>query len=111
MNLDDKLKEIVVGIADVGDELDDAGVMAIEEIKQAFADAGWRRIYGDPVELDPKDEISDLSEIRRLTGQEWYHRFVEEFNYLVKGKFYPTDGGKTLAEDVDKVAKRAAGLK
>lgn len=97
--LDEKLRPIVKAIIDArqyidgdtrymtNEELDDA----IAQIKQAIKDAGYVQY-----------EKSMLHNFK--TGQEWYDRFFEETKSM-RLAYIPLTG-----ENVDKAAKRAAGL-
>ncbi len=111
--LDDKLREVV--------ERYESTEATIAQIKQAFADEGYRKIFGEPVELDPKDQIHDLNDIARMTGQEWFDRFMVEIELLTKHmpKIF-ADLRKaglnkeavyaTLGAELDLAAKRASGI-
>lgn len=80
---------------------------AIERIKQAFIDAGWRQGQG-PYQDAMLDAIK--KEAGLMTGQEWYDRFQDE----LKGRVFPHgDTNRYVANAVNEMldaAKKAAGI-
>jgi hypothetical protein len=91
--LDDKLREIK--------HLDCPGHGAnpdndcIAQIKQAFADEGYRLHLAENVVVIPRKDC--------MTGQEWYDRFRKDY-------FETRDKYEFDMDDVWESAKRAAGL-
>lgn len=102
MSIDDKLKNLQTHCEDCGF----ATVLSencIERIKRAFAEEGYSKRSTITINDPGSKPINEF-----MTGQEFYDRFVKEFNYLVKGHWYFDD--KTLVADIEKAAKKAAGL-
>ena len=119
-NLDDKLKEIFEEVekaytyyhkshdASAGT----ATLIAIDKIKQAFADEYW--LTRKRLNIYPDDRL--------MTGREWYDRFEKEIDsstHYIRSLFregYPTatkaDNREMFVErDVLEAAKKAAGSK
>lgn len=89
----------------------------VEQIKQAFADAGYipsnlgKTLYAMPKGKDLARELAGLDQIiddstntielssPMMTGQEWYDRFKKELPKITSNP-----------NDIIKAAKRAAGL-
>lgn len=105
--LEDKL---IAALAEFTRNLD--FTVSVNQIEQCFIDEGYRKVFGEPVELDPKDEIHDFAEIRRMTGQEWYDRFEKEvfaiFDKKNRARKIPTVYSTTKL--YVEAAQRAAGL-
>jgi hypothetical protein len=75
---------------------------ALQAIKQAFMDNGWEQKVGElrgvRVVVDPN----------LMTGQEWYDRFIKEFNSNLAGNTYFNEAD--LRAGLSDVAKKAAGI-
>lgn len=125
-DLDKKLRFI---ISDAQGYIDDDSVqkeaqnIAIEQISQAFKDAGWaprteREVQVSPVVWPPKGLNTKL-----MTGKEWYDRFMElaprqltaadelDFNLHdddPEGNCYYA--WNCAVAGIDKAARRAAGM-
>lgn len=101
MNIDDRLREILTLELPNGatyELLDTPNT--IEQIKQAFKEAGYRTLDKDTKSIYAPT-ISD--EYRTfMTGQEWYERFTDEYLNI---KAAQTNTATILA-----AAKRAAGI-
>jgi hypothetical protein len=112
-----------------------ARVLHGEAVKQAFIDAGWKRITGDPIPIEDlkptmsfvgpgsySDEL--LQHIKDdtglMTGQEWYDRFERElFNYKPQESSVASHNGamtvvhttmRFKSVDIFRAAKKAAGI-
>lgn len=85
-SLDNKLREIL--IATQPEEIPVTIDEAVDQIKQAFAEAGYVPIVGF------------LKDNGWLTGQEWYERFEKQLPPFSLVPF----------EDIIEAAKRASGL-
>lgn len=95
--LDNKLRIIILGLPDPDGGISEGDMVdGIAQIKQAFADAGYVPI-GTQKDKDLAYGI-DGKYYHVMTGQEWYDRFVEEYNMW------------TDSEGVLEAAKRAGGL-
>lgn len=94
----------------------------IEEIKQAFIDAGWidmrklQKNWSEAEELLQGARPDDEAEL--MTGQEWYDRFEKEHKRLLKEKLeqrLAKEGRSVIGDFVmkdlaDQAAKKAAGI-
>lgn len=110
--LDEKLREIAERIRDGGMnsgwnyDVDEA----MEEIKQAFIDAGWvvgriaTEVNGSLYIVNGVDPIRRYDGATLLTGQEWYNRFEAEVDAMSMEP--PIVDGAYL-----EAAKKAAGIK
>jgi hypothetical protein len=97
-----------IGTVDVPDE-------TIEEIKQAFADAGYIQLPN----LKPGDYITinagtvminrdgTMTPVTRMTGQEWFDRFEKELRGFT---FADNHDSRESVNQCWEAAKRAAGL-
>jgi len=77
----------------------------IARIKQAFADEGW-----SDTNLYTKDKLARfLKSENMMTGQEWYERFVKEYEQT---KEFGEVGGPAYSSpsDVLTAAKKASGI-
>lgn len=92
-DLDDKLREILDG--NFGADYSDA----IAQIKQAFAE------HYDAIE---KDTLHYVSNLKLMTGQEWYERFEHELATPPKSGF--TTERVDIFQRAKEAAKRAAGI-
>jgi predicted nuclease with TOPRIM domain len=93
--LDEKLKTIVKEPTTFIDDdtiLNPAIETAVEQIKQAFIEAGWSE---EPRQYDQYGNL-------KINGREWYDKFMEE---LGDYDFLDVD-----AEKVTLAAKKAAGI-
>lgn len=142
-DLDEKLYAIWFNY--VGNTRSEDNIKAIAEIKQEFIDAGWFRpsdaelvqqivnaraqhkIEGQgttaPIQIAPRytpeqlKAISDELNKPRMTGQEWYDRFMAELKKpwtdeeIVEPFYQPDDQMYVYnADHVHEVAKKAAGI-
>lgn len=135
-DLDDKLKKIKVpvylaGQGTYGEPLTEEN---IAQIKQAFADAGYRQeqqlvdiiaqqgIELKRLQMTPAPTYRMVGKVdynpegtpieRVMTGQEWYDKFEKEYNYLATEPFrgYSREIGQMITDRAQKAAKKAAGL-
>jgi hypothetical protein len=99
--LDDKLREILDNHERLVFESTD---MAIAQIKQAFADAGYP--VSTHLEEEPKKvrlTFSNGNRVEYMTGQEWYNRFEKALEDELYGvEFYP--------DQARQAARKAANL-
>lgn len=109
-DLDDKLRDIIDTARD--DPADIYDEQFVSQLKQAFADAGY---------VDSKlahHQVRMLNDKGYMTGQEWYDRFVKEFEKPFKRTF--TAAEQKRANELGKeqivcdwayaAAQRAAGI-
>lgn len=114
MNLDQKLRDILRPfvprtavelhndtIVEFAERSKKAHLEAIEQIKQAFQDAGYSKVK----------TIWHHPDVPVMTGPEWYERFKEE---LTRTKVRPNIVGHVahtnIQDTVLEAAKRASGL-
>lgn len=83
----------------------------IEQIKQAFIDAGYVQIPQVEMERDPTNNRPTFYTVNGkevMTGQEWYDRFVK----IANGDEKHSDlTGWSEWDTIEIVAKKAAGIK
>lgn len=111
-DLDKKLEDILndtyaAGSQDPDLEMYGANGNDLMAIKQAFIDEGWVKLNvkeGDYVSINAKQyrlDGSSLTEIEKMTGQDWYDRLRIEFI---------RDESVSFNGDILAVARRAAGI-
>lgn len=116
----DEMKATLPGIADplyaekvMADIRDKHKKQTIEGVKQVFVDAGWMPLNakeGDYIQVNRKEYQLDggnITEIERMTGQEFYDRFEKEMSRL------HADGSEGVRKEWNytlQAAKKAAGI-
>lgn len=101
-NLDDKLREILVQVMpmNMSSSHRQTAIDAIAQIKQAFADENVP--YGTG-EFSFAEKAANEG---YMTGQSWYDRFKEALRTAE-----PYDSNTVEWDEIDRVAKKASGLK
>jgi hypothetical protein len=113
MNLDDKLREIVLGwvLADLSVSEDKHLDKMIAQIKQAFKDEGYKS--DEYTKTLVKATLNEIHEAGYMTNQDWYKRFIKEWDQACTAI-----GTIAVTEDLpylygrlaDQAARKAAGL-
>lgn len=113
MNLDDKLREILVWHETRSEMAVEAGgtdptPKAIEKLHQAYQEAGYHQpvtTYDELLNVPKQhtDKILRVNGVIFMTGEEWYDRFRREYKMRVA-----TDDD--TEQDIMTAAKRASGL-
>lgn len=84
----------------------------IEEIKQAFIDAGWRDAAEVIVLVDTEFEKHTIAyelNNNKMTGQEWYERFYKELNTYDPELYSQVEHGYTT-HTIDEAARKASSI-
>ncbi len=121
MNLDDKLRDILLGASyavPLIDEESGAGSavmpMYLRALKKAFTDEGYVHIPQVETvtryERGAKPELFMVNGKEVMTGQQWYDRFEREYHLSADWIAGDHEMGDDAENDVLNAAKRAAGL-
>ena len=116
-DLDKKLLAILETIAvDVGEHITLPDLIDVENIKQAFIDAGFIEVpqslkdTGETLIIMTQNQRRDvLNQSGYMTGQEWYDRFIAEFDKSVVSE-HLLCGRVVCADHANEAAKKAAGI-
>lgn len=105
-DLDKKLSSIIDDLVIKDSDPDFMGTdLVVEQIKQAFKEAGY--------EIIPTDTIPTFKSYLKqvMTGQEWYDRFEDKLDITINYRTADEYQGKMkLVEQIKRCARRAAGI-